>query len=79
VFRPGLDHPPGRGEGDLDISRGAGVPGMVGRASPRELPEMPLVVPDLVESGRFRFRFEGWCLAAEERRRRWPALLEKEE
>jgi hypothetical protein len=78
VFRPGLDHPPGLGEGDLDISSSAaGVPGIVGRASPREPPEMPLVVPDLF--GRPRFRFEGCVLAADERRRRWPALLEKDD
>lgn len=76
VFRPGLDQPPGLGDGDLDMSA-AGVPGIVGRASPNEPPDRPLVVPDLL--GRPRLRFGGCVLAAEERRRRWPALLEKED
>lgn len=76
VFKPGLDQPPGLGDGDLDMST-AGVPGMVGRASPSEPPESPLVVPSLL--GRPRLRFGGCVLAADERRRRWPALLEKDD
>lgn len=76
VFRPGLDHPPAPGEGDLDMSRRPGVPGIVGRASPEERPERPLVVPCLLRasamSGRLRLRLGG-CFAADERLRRWPA------
>lgn len=57
-----------------------GVPGIVGRASPRERPESPLVVPSLLRasamSGSWRL---GSCRAAEERRRRWPAEAEKED
>lgn len=82
VFRPGLDQPPGRGEGDLDMSRAPGVPGMVGRPSLRDRPERPLEVPSLlrgsVKSGWLRLRLGG-CFAAEERRRRWPAEAEKED
>jgi hypothetical protein len=78
VFRPGLDHPPGCGEGDLDISI-PGVPGIEGRW-PRERPCRPLVVPSLLcdsmISGRYRF---GGCLAADERLLRWPAEAEKED
>lgn len=71
VFRPGLDQPPGCGDDVLDMLETPGVPGMVGRASPRERPERPLVVPSRprasATSGRLRL---GGCLAAEERRRR---------
>lgn len=77
MFKPGLDQPPGLGEGDLDMSKLAGVPGIVGRASPSEPPDIPLVVPSLL--GKPRFRFGGCVLAADERRRRWPALLEKDD
>lgn len=79
-MRPGLDQPPGRGEGDLDdISIAAGVPGMAGRWSPRWPPEIPLVVPNLLRASEpsCRFRFGG-CFAADERLRRWPAEAEKE-
>lgn len=79
MFRPGLDQPPGCGEEERDISATPGVPGMLGKTSPRERPERPLVVPSLPRasamSGRWRL---GGCLAAEERRRRWPAAAEKE-
>lgn len=50
---------------------------MVGRPSPKEPPERPLVVPNRL--GRPRLRLGGRVLAADERRRRWPALLEKED
>lgn len=74
VFRPGLDHPPGRGEEDLDISN-LGVPGIVGRDSPTERPERPLELPNLLLesalSAEPRLRLGG-CLAADERLRRWP-------
>ena len=59
-----------------------GVPGMVGRTSPRERPALPLVVPSRLrasaESGRWRLRFGG-CFAAEERRRRCPAEAWKDD
>lgn len=77
MFRPGLDHPPGRGDDDLDISK-AGVPGIVGRASPVP-PSMPLVVPiRLCGSGSWLRLRLGGCRAAEDRLRRWPAEAEKE-
>lgn len=79
VLRPGLDQPPGRGDGDLDMSKLAGVPGIVGRASPGEPPAMPLVVPTRLRDSEAssRLRVGGWR-AAEERRRRWPDEAEKE-
>ena len=80
VLRPGLDQPPGRGEGDLeDMSKLAGVPGMEGSTSPRCPPELPDVVPNLLRESEvsWRFRFGG-CFAAELRLRRWPAEAEKE-
>lgn len=80
VLRPGLDHPPARGEGDLeDMSKLAGVPGIVGRASPRYPPDEPLVVPTLARCSAvsWRLRFGG-CFAADERLRRWPEEAEKE-
>lgn len=72
MVRPGLDQPPGRGEGDLDMSM-AGVPGIGGRVSPNEALDMPLVAPAEL----FRLRVGG-CFAAEERLRRWPDEAEKE-
>jgi hypothetical protein len=56
---------------------------MVGRASPKERPAVPLVVPCLVrlsaKSGRLPRLRLGGCLAAEERRRRWPAEAWKDD
>lgn len=46
VLRPGLLQPPGRGDGDRDISVMPGVPGIVARDdSPNERPELPLATP----------------------------------
>jgi hypothetical protein len=78
VLRPGLDHPPGWGEGDLDISAMPGVPGIVGRPSPRVRPERPLVVPSLLRDSAIsgRVMLDGACLAADERLLRWPEEVE---
>ena len=80
MLRPGLDHPPGWGDEDPDMLK-PGVPGIVGRPSPGERPERPLVVPSLlwVSALLGRFRLDGACLAADERRLRWPAEAEKED
>ncbi|KAF2132872.1 hypothetical protein P153DRAFT_382493 [Dothidotthia symphoricarpi CBS 119687] len=50
--------------------------------SPSERPARPLVVPSLLRDSALSWmsmcRF-GWCVAADERLRRWPAEAEKEE
>lgn len=69
MFKPGLDQPPGRGDGDLDIST-AGVPGMGGRMPSKEPPVvLPTLLRESEPSSRWRF---GGCFAADERLRRWP-------
>jgi len=79
AVRPGLDQPPGCGDEDRDMSATPGVPGMLGRASPRERPERPLVVPSLPRASAVLARWMlGGCWAAEERRRRWPAAVAAE-
>lgn len=58
-----------------------GVLGMVGRPSPRERPERPLVVPSLLRDSMIsgRVMLDGACLAADERLLRWPEEVEKED